>query len=121
MIHRTLRNCRVLVVEDEYLLADELQRELKRAGAVVLGPVPSVDLALNLLAREAVVDGAVLDVNLGGEHVYPVADALTDRAIPFVFVTGYDAQALPPRFAQSPRCEKPVKISAVQDAIGRVD
>lgn len=119
MIHRSLRNCRVLVVEDEYLLADELQRELRRAGAVVLGPVPTVDLALGLLAREAAVDGAVLDVNLGGEHVYPVADALADRAIPFVFVTGYDAQALPPRFAHAPRCEKPVKISAVQDAIGR--
>lgn len=116
---RTLRHCRILVVEDEYMLADELQRELSRAGAVVVGPVPTVAMALDLLAREADLDGAVLDVNLGGDLVYPVADALAGRKVPFVFVTGYDAQALPPRFVHAPRCEKPVRISAVRDAIGR--
>jgi DNA-binding response OmpR family regulator len=116
---RTLRNCRILVVEDEYMLADELQRELTRAGAVVVGPVPTVEMALDLLAREAALDGAVLDVNLGGELVYPLADALAGRKVPFIFVTGYDAQVLPPRFAHAARCEKPVRISAVRDAIGR--
>ena len=115
---RTLRHCRILIVEDEYMLADELQRELSRAGAVVVGPVPTVAMALDLLAREADLDGAVLDVNLGGDLVYPVADALAGRKVPFVFVTGYDAQVLPPRFAYAPRCEKPVRISAVRDAIG---
>lgn len=116
---RSLRNRRILVVEDEFMLADELQRELTRAGAVVLGPVPTVEMALGLLAREADLDGAVLDVNLGGELVYPVADALAGRKVPFVFVTGYDAQVLPPCFAHAPRCEKPVKISALRDALGR--
>lgn len=116
---RSLHDCRVLVVEDEYMLADELQRELTRVGAVVLGPVPSVGMALDLLAREADLDGAVLDVNLGGELVYPVADALTERSIPFIFVTGYDAQVLPPRFAHVPRCGKPVKLDAIRDALGR--
>jgi DNA-binding response OmpR family regulator len=115
----TLDKRRILVVEDEYMLADELRRELARAGAVVLGPVPTVGMALDLLAREADLDGAVLDVNLGGDPVYPVADALAGRKVPFIFVTGYDAQALPPRFAHIPLCEKPVKIDAVRDAIGR--
>jgi PAS domain S-box-containing protein len=114
----TLHQRRLLVVEDEYMLADELQRELTRVGAVVLGPVPSVGMALELLAREAELDGAVLDVNLGGELVYPVADALTERAIPFVFVTGYDACVLPPRFAQAPRCGKPVKLDCIREALG---
>jgi hypothetical protein len=75
----------------------------------VVGPVGSVDEALTLVKREADrLDGAVLDINLRDEHVFPVADLLTERGVPFIFTTGYDGVALPKRYASAPRCEKPV-------------
>ena len=103
-----LHGRRVLVVEDEYVLAEELRDELERLGADVLGPVAAVGDALDLLAREALPDVAVLDVNLGGEMVFPVARALTDLGIPFVLATCYDPRELPGSYAQAPRCEKPI-------------
>lgn len=87
-----LRDARVLVVEDEYVIADALCRDLKSMGVRVLGPVPSVDGALDLL-DEAALDGAILDVKLGDDKVYPVAGALASRSVPFVFWTGYDLDA----------------------------
>ena len=109
-----LRDRRILVVEDEYIMAQDLRYELEDAGAEVLGPVPSVTGALTLLAREAPPDAAILDVNLGGEMVYPLADILRQRGIPFMFATGYDLRALPPEYATVPRCEKPF---IVQDCL----
>lgn len=67
MPDRTLRDCRVLVVEDEYMLADELEMELADAGAAVLGPVGAIEDAIAIIEAEAEIDGAILDANLGGE------------------------------------------------------
>lgn len=107
MAEQCLRGCRVLVAEDEYLLADDLSHALAQAGAEVLGPVPSVEEATAFVARDERIDAAVLDVNLRGDMVFPVADALAARGIPFAFATGYDRWALPDRFAAVPRVEKP--------------
>ena len=115
----SLDRCRVLVVEDEYLLADELALELAEEGATVLGPVPSVARALALLETEASLDGAILDVNLGGEPAFPVADALLDRGVPLIFTTGYDSSAIPARFARLPRCEKPINVGRVTAALAK--
>lgn len=104
----SLSGRRILVVEDEYMLACDLQRELEDAGATVLGPVGRVDAAIDIIRLEVDINGAVVDVNLGGEMAYPVADLLIERGVPFVLTTGYDASALPPRFAAIARCEKPV-------------
>ncbi|HVG48881.1 MAG TPA: response regulator [Rubellimicrobium sp.] len=104
------RHRRVLVVEDEYLLAEDLRRGLEDAGAEVLGPVPSVADALALLATEAPPDAAILDVNLGGEMVFPVADVLRERGVPFMFATGYDQWSLPQAYTDVPRCEKPFDV-----------
>ena len=120
MADRPLHHCRILVVEDEYLLADALASELEDRGAVVLGPAPSIKRALALLEREASLDGAILDLNLGGEPAFPVADALIDRGVPLIFTTGYDAAAIPERFTQIPRCEKPIGIGRITAALGRV-
>ena len=120
MADRPLNHCRILVVEDEYLLADELALELADEGAVVLGPAPSVKRALGLLEGEASLDGAILDLNLGGEPAFPVADALIDRSVPLIFTTGYDAGAIPERFAHIPRCEKPINIGRITAALGKV-
>jgi len=88
-----LNGKRVLVLEDEALVSMLIEDELREAGAEVLGPVPSVDDAI-WLAEAAAADGgisvAVLDVNLNGQHVEPVADRLAELGVPFVFVTGYD-------------------------------
>ena len=119
MNDRTLRDCRIAVVEDEYLLADELRIELVDAGAIVLGPVGTVRDAMALIEAEAQIDGAILDTNLRGEMVFPVADALEERGVPFLFTTGYDSSVIPPRFQHIVRCEKPTRMSKVAQAIGR--
>ncbi|MCD2323348.1 response regulator [Sphingomonas sp. IC-56] len=118
MVERALDGMRILVVEDEYLLADDLRDALTEAGAQVLGPVPSVDDAQALIAREAEIDAAVLDINLRGEMVFPVADVLAKRGVPFAFATGYDEWALPERFAGAPRVEKPLKGARVMALLG---
>jgi DNA-binding NtrC family response regulator len=120
MPDRTISGCRVLVVEDEYMLADELTTELGDAGATVLGPVGTLEDATALLRVEEHVDGAILDVNLRGEMVFPVADVLLERGVSFVFTTGYDASAIPSRFEHIVRCEKPINMKRVTQAIGRL-
>ena len=114
-----LHERRILVVEDEYLVAEELAQELADVGALVLGPVSSVESALALLDGEARPDGAILDVNLGGERVFPLADTLIDRSVPMIFITGYDPATLSARFERVPVCEKPFKVSRIIDAIGK--
>lgn len=118
MVEHSLRGCRILVVEDEYLLADDLSHALAQAGAEVLGPVPSIDEALSTIAAEARIDAAVLDVNLRGDMIFPVADALAERQIPFAFATGYDRWALPERFSETARLEKPFKGYQIAALLG---
>jgi DNA-binding response OmpR family regulator len=108
---------RVLVVEDDYLIAMGLGRSFEDEGAEVLGPVGRVETALELIARETSIDGAVLDINLAGDLVFPVADALFARGVPFVFSTGYDADAVPAPYREVPRYRKPVLPRSVRDAL----
>ena len=113
MTEDCLRDRRVLVVEDEYMLARDLCGELEGAGAVVVGPAPNVEGALALIASERRIDVAALDVNLRGELAFPVADALSARGVPFVFVTGYEDKALFAGYAEVPRCEKPLDVTTL--------
>ena len=98
---------RVLVVEDEYYLADDLRRVLLRLGAEVLGPLATEVAALEMLSGTERVDFAVLDINLRGTLAFGVADALAARGVPFVFATGYDASAVPDRHRGVPFWKKP--------------
>jgi CheY-like chemotaxis protein len=107
---------RVLVVEDEYLVAMDMSTYLEAAGAQVVGPASNVNAALEVLERTEL-DGAILDVNLHGEMAFPIADALAARGIPFVFMTGYDARMMPARFASVKRCEKPTTPEAISRAL----
>ena len=102
---------RVLVVEDDYFIAKGLARSLKAVGANVLGPVATVADALALI-EAGPLDGAVLDINLRGDFVFPVADVLTERDVPFIFATGYGSKAIPERYASIVRCEKLVEPGA---------
>ena len=114
-----LANRRVLVAEDEYMIAEEIAMTLGDAGAEVLGPMPRVADALRLIAAEDQIDGALLDVNLGGEAVWPVVDALLARGVPVVLASGYDASAIPAAYAGLPRCEKPITGRDLARALAR--
>lgn len=114
----SLRGCRIMIAEDEYMLADDLTAALGEVGAVVIGPAPSLAAAMRLIEDTPDLHGAVLDINLAGEVVYPAADALIERGVRMVFATGYDASAIPSRYAEVPRCEKPVSMRKLAQAIG---
>jgi CheY-like chemotaxis protein len=108
----------ILVVEDEAPIADELMRALRQLGARLLGPVGHLHEALLLLESADRLDGAVLDTGLHGDAVYPLADALTARGVPYVFVTGYAASAaIPARHRDVPRYEKSIDPGLVAQAL----
>ena len=109
----------VLVVEDNYLIADELRTLVERLGGRVLGPAGQVAGAIRLLAEEKP-DLALLDVNLDGEAAYAVAEALGTAGVPFVFATGYDSWIIDPRFSDTPRLEKPIALPALVTALGEL-
>ena len=112
-----LAGCRVLLVEDEYFIADDLRRQFEESVAEVLGPVPRVEEALELIAATPNIDAAVLDINLQDEMVYPVADALQARGVPFIFSTGYEKATIPARYADVRHCEKPLALAQVAKAL----
>ena len=106
----TLTGKRVLVVEDEALVAMLVAGELRGAGAEVVGPAPSVDDALRLVeaAADDGISAAVLDINLGGRHVAPVADRLAALGVPFLFATGYGENRDARGHEAAPVVEKPL-------------
>lgn len=104
-----LAGARILVVEDEYYLADEASSILANMGAEIIGPVPTVEQANAMIAANPQIDGALLDVNLRGELVFDLADDLQARGVPFAFATGYDSDVLPLRFADRLVLGKPVR------------
>jgi CheY-like chemotaxis protein len=111
---------RVLVVEDEALVALDLQFALEDEGAEVIGPALSLSDALDLVAREPDIDGAILDVDLAGVEVFPAAELLRSRGIPFVFHTGHGSRAnLSERFPGSLTCSKPTLPSTLISALLR--
>jgi CheY-like chemotaxis protein len=117
MASPALRDRRILVVEDEYLIAMTLKDNLESAGSVVLGPVPSVEKAVKAIASETRIDAAVVDINLGGVMAYPVADALLARKIPFVFTSGYEDDILRTRYPQIKNCHKPYLFPNMEKAL----
>jgi ActR/RegA family two-component response regulator len=111
---------RVLIVEDDHILAMALADELAAQGATVIGPAASVADALDVIARSEL-DSAIVDINLGGKAAFPVADALADRRVPFVFATGYlVADYIPARHANVRRFEKPTATGVICRALEEV-
>lgn len=101
-------SARILIVEDEYFIAQELADALEGAGMTVLGPCPKVAAALAILADDDPCDAAVLDASLRGVSSLPVCKALTARGIPFVVVTGFSVDQLPEPMAAAPVLSKPL-------------
>jgi len=106
----------VLIVEDQYLIADEMSRAVTALGGKVVGPCPTVESAIERLKSEAV-EFALLDLNLRGEQVIPVADALSERDIPFAFATGYEDWVIAPEHRGRPRLEKPVSMESLRRTV----
>lgn len=111
---RRLEGVSVLILEDDYYLATDLQDTLEDAGARVLGPFACVATATDALAADRP-DCALLDLNLGNGISLDLPRLLARQAIPFAFVTGYDRAAIPSEFASYARAEKPIALGrAVQ-------
>lgn len=115
---------RILVVEDEYLLACDLKKQLSAACADVVGPVADAEAGCRL-ADAGRLDAAVIDVNLNGATSFALVDRLTAAGVPHLFVTGYDGSSLPERYRATPRLTKPyveaVMIAAVSALCGQGD
>ena len=114
-----LEGVRVLVVEDEYLVAILIEEILEKAGCIVMGPIPRLREALEAVDHDDY-DAAVLDVNLAGERINLVADALSERNVPFLFVTGYGANSLPSKYAERPHVRKSFRMAELIGALSRV-
>lgn len=110
---------RILIVEDDYLIATLLAEIMEMAGWQVVGPIGHLSEAIDTAAKEGV-DVALLDVNLGGEAVFPVAEVLDARHVPFVFLTGYGAETLGNPFCERPRLGKPFKTRELIGTVARL-
>src|SRR5687768_13250952 len=115
-----LNGMRLLLVEDYFPLAANLADVAVQSGADVIGPVATVADALQLIEQVPELDAAVLDVNLREETIYPVADALRARNVPFFFSTAHDRAQLPERFRDVPLCAKPFGVPSFRLALGRL-
>lgn len=109
---------RVLIVEDESLVAMMIEAMVEELGASVAGTHGDVDGALAFVAdAHAAIDVAVLDLNLGGKHSYDIAAALLGHDIPIVFSTGYDDGAIPAEWRHVPRLSKPFQLEELAQAL----
>jgi CheY-like chemotaxis protein len=102
----------VLVLEDEWIIADQIEAALEDAGYAVVGPVGRVDAAMELL-KSRPLDAAVLDINVHGDRSFRVARQLAQDAIPFVFLSGYERTQLPAALSKRPLMQKPVDLPAL--------
>lgn len=115
--HSHLYGLQVLVVEDEAMVLMMLEDMLADFGCTVSGVAATVSEALDQLRAPAAIDAAILDVNLGGERIYPVADLLQARGVPFVFSTGYGPAELALRYPGRPLLQKPYAPEALAEVL----
>jgi DNA-binding response OmpR family regulator len=116
VVSEALAGKRVLVVEDEMLVSMLVEDMLSDFGCSVVGPAPDLDEAMSL-ASNADIDAALLDVNLAGKPIFPVADALKARGVPFAFASGYGAAGVEGDHAGAPVLQKPFRQSDLERAL----
>ncbi len=119
MTQADLTGLRVMVVEDELAIAMMLEMALDEQQCVVIGPYGSLDEALSA-ARTEPVDVALLDINLAGEMVFPAAEALAARDVPFLLLSGYGDTRLPPDKRDWPVCAKPFNLDDLISRLARL-
>ncbi len=117
----SLSGLRLLVVEDEAMIALMIEDMLDMFGCVVVDVAGTLARGLAIVSNEHLaIDGAILDINLGGEQVYPVAERLRKRGVPFIFCTGYGRAGLAPSFAQVPTLAKPYQAEDLEHMLVEV-
>lgn len=107
----------LLLVEDDYWIAQDMVGMLEAGGAVILGPAASVEGAIELIDRTENIDGAVLDINLQGVLAWLVADALLQRGVRFVFASGYDSSVVPAHYSEVVLLQKPITLNKIVHAL----
>lgn len=110
----------VLLVEDEFFLADDLFRSLQSAGAKVVGPVGTLEAAFDRIEEQGVPDVAVLDINLRGTDAYPLVDRLIGDGVAVLLVTGYEPSVIPEHYRHLPRVLKPARAESVVPLLSRI-
>jgi CheY-like chemotaxis protein len=108
---------KVLIVEDSYLASIDLKRRLEGKGAAVVGPVPDLATALAVVSQADALDAAILDINLGEDLVYPVAELLQERRIPFVFSSEGEEVTIPSSQQGTVEVGKPADLHAAGAAL----
>jgi CheY-like chemotaxis protein len=106
----TLAGRRLLVIEDEYFIGDDIAHALTNLGAEVIGPLPDLADAVGILERGEAIDAALLDINIRNQMVFPLARLLRSRNVPFVFTTGYDRTSVVAEFQDVQLWEKPLDM-----------
>lgn len=119
MTDRALSGCRIIIVEDDYYQAHDCKQMLEQVGAKVVA-VSAMVPDLDRLLAEGRIDAALIDINLGQSHTLDFARELNARAIPFAFLTGYDAAILPDDLARSICISKPAEIDRVIGVISGI-
>jgi CheY-like chemotaxis protein len=104
---------RVLVIEDEYFLADDIVRALTALGARIVGPYGDLDEATDVVDRDIAIDAAIVDINLRDRMAFPLARVLRYRKVPLVFTSGYDRTSIEPEFQDVRLWGKPLDIKAM--------
>ena len=116
---RGLAGRRVLIVEDEAMISALIEMIVGDAGCLIVGPVGTLKRALEIIEREPL-DAALLDVRINGHDIYAVADALSTRGIPFIFVSGFARTQLPPRFRHCAHIAKPFSPDTILTLLNEV-
>src|SRR5580704_9531354 len=119
MMAELLGRRRILIVEDDWLIAQDMSDMVEELGGAVVGPADKLAQGLAIAESEEIA-GAILDVNLNGETTFALADRLLANNIPVIFATGYDGAMLPARFADVDRVPKPFTALAVERAFRRI-
>src|SRR4051812_13686010 len=111
---------RILIAEDNYLMATEVEEFVRNCGYAVVGAAPSVERGLALIAKDAV-DGAVLDIDLAGTPSFPMCRALAAKGVPFLFLSAYSANTVvPAEFSKVPHLSKPLVAADFTSALQKL-
>lgn len=117
---RAIEGLKVLVFEDETLVALHLETILEDLGCAITGPVMRYNEAETLLESGVDVDAAILDVNFNGKRIFPLAEKLVEKGVPVIFATGYDRSGIPVEWRDTPMLQKPYSAEEIAHALRMV-